>query len=54
MSNRTTETDKLGTYIVQVTKSINVQDISETWCQTEVLDEAREHMPWVTLEEGLK
>lgn len=35
---------------MKVAKGINVEDIGETWRQTEILEEAGEHVPGITLD----
>ena len=34
---------------MQVTERIHVEDIGETWCQAQVLEETRKHVPGVSL-----
>jgi len=36
-------------HIMQITEGINIQDVGETGCNQKILQETREHVPWVTL-----
>jgi len=36
---------------VQIAECIYIEDVGEAWCETEILEETRKHVPWVTIEE---
>ena len=38
-----------STYIMQVTECVNIEDIRETRCYAQILEETGEHMPGVSL-----
>jgi hypothetical protein len=38
-----------STHIMQVTECVNIEDVRETHCDTQILEETGEHMPGVSL-----
>lgn len=36
---------------MQITERVDIENIGETRCQTEILEKAREHVPGITLQE---
>lgn len=38
-----------STYIMQVTECVNIENVCETHCDAQILEETGEHMPGVSL-----